>query len=114
VARSRDEMHASRVTACAALSSLGSHLHVSRQSVQQVLLLLHDRGLVREAPGRGLMVSPLDRRRVIAEVLRDDNHMPQTIPREHVILDAVIAVDGPQAEGSGVITFPKQQYLLSD
>ena len=31
---------------------------VSRQPVQQALLLLRDRGLVREAPGRGLIVSP--------------------------------------------------------
>jgi DNA-binding GntR family transcriptional regulator len=33
---------------------------VSRQPVQQALLLLRDRRLVREAPGRGLIVSPLD------------------------------------------------------
>jgi DNA-binding GntR family transcriptional regulator len=33
---------------------------VSRQPVQQALLLLRERGLVREAPGRGLIVSPLD------------------------------------------------------
>src|SRR6202035_6180025 len=33
---------------------------VSRQPVQQALLLLRDRGLVREAPRRGLIVSPLD------------------------------------------------------
>jgi len=33
---------------------------VSRQPVQQALLLLRDRGLVREAPGRGLIVSPID------------------------------------------------------
>jgi DNA-binding GntR family transcriptional regulator len=33
---------------------------VSRHPVQQALLLLRDRGLVREAPGRGLIVSPLD------------------------------------------------------
>src|SRR6202021_669493 len=33
---------------------------VSRQPVQQALLILRDRGLVREAPGRGLIVSPLD------------------------------------------------------
>ena len=33
---------------------------VSRQPIQQALLLLRDRGLVREAPGRGLIVSPLD------------------------------------------------------
>jgi len=33
---------------------------VSRQPVQQALLLLRDRGLVREAPGRGLIFSPID------------------------------------------------------
>jgi DNA-binding GntR family transcriptional regulator len=33
---------------------------VSRQPVQQALLLLRERGMVREAPGRGLIVSPLD------------------------------------------------------
>jgi DNA-binding GntR family transcriptional regulator len=33
---------------------------VSRQPIQQALLLLRDRGLVCEAPGRGLIVSPLD------------------------------------------------------
>ena len=155
---------------------------VSRQPVQQALLLLRDRGLVREAPGRGLIVSPLDvdvvrnlyeiramldglagrlaaergaerarlegpayldagraavesrslhdqieadmafhaflnelagnpmigettaphwpyLRRVMAEVLRDDAHMPQTILSEHVmILDAVSAADGARAE----------------
>src|SRR6202790_5678560 len=33
---------------------------VSRQPVQQALLLLRDRGVVREAAGRGLIGSPLD------------------------------------------------------
>src|SRR5882757_2914246 len=33
---------------------------VSRQPVQQALLLLRNGGLVQEAPGRGLIVSPLD------------------------------------------------------
>ena len=33
---------------------------VSRQPVQQALLLLRNQGLVREAPGRGLIVSPLE------------------------------------------------------
>jgi DNA-binding GntR family transcriptional regulator len=33
---------------------------VSRQPVQHALLLLRERGMVREAPGRGLIVSPLD------------------------------------------------------
>jgi DNA-binding GntR family transcriptional regulator len=33
---------------------------VSRQPVQQALLLLRDRGMVKEAPGRGLIVAPLD------------------------------------------------------
>jgi DNA-binding GntR family transcriptional regulator len=155
---------------------------VSRQPVQQALLLLRDRGLVREAPGRGLIVSPLDvdfvrnlyevramldglaarlaaargagrakeegqayidagraavksgslseqieadmrfhafinelsgnpligettaphwpyLRRVMGEVLRDDEQMPEVILEEHVaILDAVIAGRGAQAE----------------
>jgi DNA-binding GntR family transcriptional regulator len=155
---------------------------VSRQPVQQALLLLRDRGLVREAPGRGLIVSPLDvdfvrnlyevramldglaarlaaergaerakeegqayidagrvavksgslsaqieadmrfhafinelsgnpligettaphwpyLRRVMGEVLRDDEQMPEVILEEHVaILDAVIAGQGAQAE----------------
>jgi DNA-binding GntR family transcriptional regulator len=155
---------------------------VSRQPVQQALLLLRDRGLVREAPGRGLIVSPLDvnfirnlyeiramldglaarlaaersserakiegepfldagraavksgsvheqietdmqfhafinelsgnpligettapnwpyLRRVMGEVLRDDEQMPQAILQEHVaILDAIIAGNGAQAE----------------
>src|SRR6476661_490956 len=33
---------------------------VSRQPVQQALLLLKNQGLVRDAPGRGLIVSPID------------------------------------------------------
>ncbi|MBV8850575.1 MAG: GntR family transcriptional regulator, partial [Methylobacteriaceae bacterium] len=33
---------------------------VSRQPVQQALLLLKNQGLVRDAAGRGLIVSPLD------------------------------------------------------
>jgi DNA-binding GntR family transcriptional regulator len=35
-------------------------LGVSRQPVQQALLLLRDKGVLREAPGRGLIVSPVD------------------------------------------------------
>jgi len=35
-------------------------LGVSRQPVQQALLLLRSHGLLRDAPGRGLMVAPLD------------------------------------------------------
>jgi len=155
---------------------------VSRQPVQQALLLLRNDGLVREAPGRGLIVAPLDvefvrnlyqirtmldglaarmaaengaeraskegrervarglsavesgslaaqivadiefhafvgelsgnpligettrphwpyMRRVMGEVLRDDEDMPRTIWDEHaVILDAIIAGNGNQAE----------------
>lgn len=155
---------------------------VSRQPVQQALLLLRNRGLVQEAPGRGLIVSPLDAgfvrnlyevramleglaarlaaergagradkdgpthlaaghaavasgslheqieadmqfhaflselsgnpligettsphwsylRRVMGEVLRDDEQMPHNIWEEHdAILDAVIAGDGEKAE----------------
>ena len=39
---------------------LAEALGVSRQPVQQALLLLRSRGLLRDAPGRGLMVAPLD------------------------------------------------------
>lgn len=35
-------------------------LGVSRQPVQQALLLLRNQGVLREAPGRGLIVAPLD------------------------------------------------------
>lgn len=39
---------------------LAARLGVSRQPVQQALLLLKNNGLLREAPGRGLIVAPLD------------------------------------------------------
>jgi DNA-binding GntR family transcriptional regulator len=39
---------------------LADSLGVSRQPVQQALLLLRSHGLLRDAPGRGLMVAPLD------------------------------------------------------
>ena len=39
---------------------LAETLGVSRQPVQQALLLLRSRGLLRDAPSRGLMVAPLD------------------------------------------------------
>jgi len=35
-------------------------LGVSRQPVQQALLLLRNKGVLRDAPGRGLIVAPLD------------------------------------------------------
>ena len=35
-------------------------LGVSRQPVQQALLLLRNQGLLRDAPGRGLIVAPID------------------------------------------------------
>ena len=40
--------------------NLAAAYGVSRQPVQQALLLLRDHGLVRDAPGRGLVVSPVD------------------------------------------------------
>jgi DNA-binding GntR family transcriptional regulator len=39
---------------------LANALGVSRQPVQQALLLLRNQGLVKEAPGRGLIVAPLE------------------------------------------------------
>ena len=39
---------------------IAAELGVSRQPVQQALLLLRNQGLLHEAPGRGLIVAPLD------------------------------------------------------
>ena len=39
-------------------------LGVSRQPVQQALLLLHNEGLLHDGPGRGLIVAPIDPARV--------------------------------------------------
>ena len=39
---------------------LARSLGVSRQPVQQALLLLNSRGYLQEAPGRGLVVAPID------------------------------------------------------
>ena len=39
---------------------LAESLGVSRQPVQQALLLLKSHGILRDAPGRGLMVAPLE------------------------------------------------------
>ncbi len=39
---------------------IAQELGVSRQPVQQALLLLRNEGVLRDAPGRGLIVAPLD------------------------------------------------------
>lgn len=39
---------------------LAADLGVSRQPVQQALLLLRNQGILRDAPGRGLIVAPMD------------------------------------------------------
>lgn len=43
---------------------LAENFGVSRQPVQQALLLLRSQGILTQAPGRGLMVSALDTKRV--------------------------------------------------
>jgi len=43
---------------------IAAALGVSRQPVQQALLLLRSQGILSDAPGRGLMVAPLDSERV--------------------------------------------------
>lgn len=43
---------------------IAESLGVSRQPVQQALLLLRSQGILTNAPGRGLMVSPLEEKRV--------------------------------------------------
>lgn len=40
--------------------TIAQELGVSRQPVQQALALLRNQGLLRDAPGRGLVVAPLD------------------------------------------------------
>lgn len=37
---------------------IAAELGVSRQPIQQALLLLRNQGLLRDAPGRGLIVAP--------------------------------------------------------
>ena len=39
---------------------LAQALGVSRQPVQQALVLLRNQGVLQDAPGRGLLVAPLD------------------------------------------------------
>ena len=39
---------------------IAQELGVSRQPVQQALVLLKNQGVLRDAPGRGLLVAPLD------------------------------------------------------
>ncbi len=39
---------------------IAQELGVSRQPIQQALLLLRNKGVLRDAPGRGLIVAPLD------------------------------------------------------
>ena len=43
-----------------AQEQIAQELGVSRQPVQQALLLLRNQGVLRDAPGRGLIVAPLD------------------------------------------------------
>lgn len=43
---------------------IAKELGVSRQPVQQALALLRSQGVLRDAPGRGLLVSPLDEKYV--------------------------------------------------
>jgi len=58
---------------------------VSRQPVQQALLLLRDRGLVREAPGRGLIVSPLDVDFVRKCALVDSHRLVQILAHRSIL-----------------------------
>lgn len=44
--------------------AIAESLGVSRQPVQQALLLLRSQGILTNAPGRGLMVAPLEKNRV--------------------------------------------------
>ncbi len=57
-----DEIAAGRLQAGSRViqEQIASELGVSRQPVQQALILLRNQGVLRDAPGRGLLVAPLD------------------------------------------------------
>lgn len=61
-----DEITAGRLTPGERIiqEQIAQALGVSRQPVQQALMLLRNQGVLQDAPGRGLIVAPLDSTRV--------------------------------------------------
>lgn len=90
-----DDICTGRLSAGTALrqEQLAERYHVSRQPVQQALLLLRNEGLVREFGKRGLQVAPIDRDMVVhlyelralldgyAARLAASRHRPEDLPR---------------------------------
>jgi DNA-binding GntR family transcriptional regulator len=87
---------------------LAEQLGVSRQPVQQALLLLRNQGVLTDAPGRGLIVAPLDlvyvremyEIRAVIEGLafrRAAEHNAERMRK----LGAALIADGRSAEASG-------------
>ncbi|GJE59465.1 GntR family transcriptional regulator [Methylobacterium trifolii] len=77
---------------------LAAAYEVSRQPVQQALMLLRDRGFVADAPKRGVVVTPLD-----AEVLRDVYEVREVLDGLACRLAAQRASDRARAEGDVLI-----------
>ncbi len=77
---------------------LAESLGVSRQPVQQALLLLRSQGILRDAPGRGLMVAPLD-----PQFVRDLYEVRSALDGLASGKAAQRARDGARREGPGFI-----------
>ncbi|SMX33135.1 GntR family transcriptional regulator [Maliponia aquimaris] len=121
--RTEQVYHSVRESICDCILEPGTHLvqeelaatlGVSRQPIQQAMLLLKNDGLVVESGGRGLFVAPIDRAgmehhyqirlvldqlatRLVAERARSDPGFQSRLRREG---DAILAV-GKGAEKSG-------------
>ncbi len=78
---------------------LAESLGVSRQPVQQALLLLRSHGLLRDAPGRGLMVAPLD-----PDYVRDLFEVRGVLDGLASAKVAQVAADVAKKEGPAYIT----------
>ncbi|MCJ2125883.1 GntR family transcriptional regulator [Methylobacterium sp. J-077] len=77
---------------------LAAAYEVSRQPVQQALMLLRERGFVADAPKRGVIVTPLD-----ADVLRDVYETREVLDGLSCRLAAERGSDRAQAEGPALI-----------
>jgi DNA-binding GntR family transcriptional regulator len=73
-------------------------LGVSRQPVQQALLLLKNQGVLKEASGRGLIVAPLD-----ADHVEDIYEMRAAIEGMACRLAATLCADHARKQGESII-----------
>lgn len=77
---------------------LAAAYEVSRQPVQQALMLLRERGFVADAPKRGVIVTPLD-----ADVLRDVYETREVLDGLSCRLAAERAAERARTEGPALI-----------